>query len=178
MDWYVLLKTAHVTAAILWVGGGFLGMMLGLQAERSRDDAQLIGVITQLGWCADRVFVPAGIGTLLTGLATMWVGELWGESWVWLGLGGIAMTIGMGMGLLGPRVQKAIALAKASDQAGAVKLIRQILALTRFDAALLLAIVAIMVLKPSFADWPVLATIGAAIALVGALSLPRALQQA
>jgi uncharacterized membrane protein len=178
MDWYVLLKTLHVTAAVLWVGGGFLGLMLGVQAERSRDTGQLIAVVGQLGWCADRVFVPAGIGTLITGIATTWVGGLWSESWVWLGLAGIATTIGMGMGVLGPRVASAVALAKAGELDRAASMVRKVLALARFDAVMLLAVVAVMVLKPSFTDWPVLTLIGTAIAAVGALSLPRALQSA
>ena len=67
MDWYVLFKFLHVTSAVIWIGGAFIMIMLGVKADRAKDDAEIVGVVRQVAWAADRIYVPASIATLVFG---------------------------------------------------------------------------------------------------------------
>ena len=100
MDLYTLLKTLHVLSAIAWVGGGLLGSTLAIRAARRGDD-MLLAAMAQLAWCADHVFVPAAVATLAFGLGMTWLGGLWLETWILIGLGGIAATSGPRRGRAG-----------------------------------------------------------------------------
>lgn len=175
MDLFSVLKTLHVLSATAWVGGGLLGTALGMMAARSRSDEQLLDTIAQLKWCAQRIFVPASLATLAFGLGMTWLGDLWLDLWVLIGLGGIAAVIVLGATVLGPRIERILALRAAGRSADAVRLARQVLLAASFDGTILVLVVIDMVLKPTLDDWPILAGLGA-IALVAVLVLvPRAL---
>jgi hypothetical protein len=178
MDLYSIVKTLHVLSAIVWVGGGMLMLTLGLRAARSRSDAALLATMAQMGFCGPRIFMPASLATLGFGLAMTWLGNLWLEAWVLVGLGGIAILIVLGATALGPRIGRVLALEAKGRGDEAVLLARQVLLAASFDGTLLVLVVIDMVLKPAFADWPLLAGL-AAVALVSALVfMPRALAPA
>jgi hypothetical protein len=175
MDLYTVLKTLHVLSSTAWVGGGLVATALGFAAARKSTHEGLLDTIAQLQWCAQHVFVPASFATLAFGLGMTWLGGLWLETWVLLGLAGIALTIALGLGVLGPRIDRIIELRKTGESAEAVRLARQVLLAASFDGAILVLVVIDMVLKPALGDWPVLAGMGA-VALIAALALlPRAL---
>jgi hypothetical protein len=94
---------------------------------------------------------------------------------VLIGLCGIAAVIVLGATVLGPRIERILALRAAGRSADAVRLARQVLLAASFDGTILVLVVIDMVLKPTLDDWPILAGLGA-IALVAVLVLvPRAL---
>ena len=158
MDWYIILKFLHVASAVIWIGGAFVMIMLGAKAERSKDDSQLVGVVLQVAWAGERIYVPASISTLVFGLAVATIGGLWGNLWVILGLVGVAITIGLGIAVLTPRAKKVETGFKAGGATPAVvALSREILTIAKFDAVLLFTIIADMVLKPEASDWVTLA---------------------
>ena len=77
MDLSTLLKFAHICAAILWVGGGFAVIIAGiLLAGRSTAETQL-AVVRATVLLAPRLFVPASIFTLASGVALLFVAG-WG----------------------------------------------------------------------------------------------------
>ena len=176
MELYSILKMLHVLSATAWVGGGLVGTALGLMAARSRTDEALLDTIAQLEWSARRVFVPASFATLAFGLGMTWLGGLWLDAWVLVGLGGIAAVIALGAGVLGPRIERILALRAAGQSGDAVRLARQVLLAASFDGTILVLVVVDMVLKPALGDWPILAGMGG-VAIVAALVLmPRALR--
>ena len=178
MDPYSLLKTLHVLSATAWVGGGLMGIALGFTAARSRSDEALLDTMAQLEWCARRIFVPCSFATLGFGLGMTWLGNLWLDAWIVVGLVGIAAVIAMGIVVLGPRIDRLLALRAAGRTLDAVRLARQVLLAASLDGVLLVLIVIDMVLKPASDDWPVLVAM-LAIALIAALLLlPRALATA
>ena len=157
MDWYTLVKFLHVGSAVIWVGGAFVMIMLGAMAERAKNDTELVGVVRQVAWAAERIYVPASIATLVFGVITAWIGRLFGNLWVILGLIGVASTIGLGIIVLTPRAKKAEAGFKAGGTTPEVVAIsREMLTIAKFDAVLLFTIIADMVLKPSVNDWVIL----------------------
>jgi uncharacterized membrane protein len=170
MDWYALFKFLHVASAVIWIGGAFVMIMLGVKAERSKSDTELVGVVRQVAWAGERIYVPASISTLVFGLIVAWLGVLWSNLWVILGLVGVAITIGMGILVLTPRAKKVEAGYAAGGVTPAVVAIsREILTLAKFDAVLLFTVVADMVLKPGTDDWILLVVM--AVVLVAAAAI-------
>jgi len=154
MDWYSIFKFLHVASAVIWIGGAFVMTMLGARAQRARDDRQMVDVVLQVAWAGDHIYVPASIATLVFGVTVATIGGLWGNLWVSLGLVGVAITIGLGVGVLTPRAKKTDAGFKADGATPAVvALSREILTIAKFDMVLLFTVIADMVLKPEASDW-------------------------
>ena len=149
MDWYTIFKFLHVAAAVIWIGGAFIMIMLGAQAQRSKNDDEMVGVVRQVGWAADRIYVPSSMATLIFGLITAGLGNLWSQLWVSLGLVGVVATIALGVLVLTPRAKKVQAgFAAGGVTAEVVAVSREILTIAKFDAVLLFTVIADMVLKP------------------------------
>ncbi len=167
MDWYLVLKFLHVSAAVIWIGGAFIMVMLGVRASGKSDDKAIIDIVRQVAWAADRVYVPASVATLVLGLLLAWYAALWSSLWVILGLIGVATTVGLGIVVLTPMAKKVEAAFRAGRVGPDVTATcREILTIARFDLVLLFTVIADMVLKPGLSDWPVLAVM--ALALVAA----------
>ena len=109
MDWYTLFKLLHVLTAIVWIGGAFIMLMFGIRAVRQKNDAQLVTIAAQMGWAAERVYVPASAATVVLGLVVATIGQLWTETWVILGLVGMVITMALGILALTPRAKKVAA---------------------------------------------------------------------
>src|SRR5437762_3110727 len=105
MDWYTLFKFLHVASAVIWIGGAFIMIALGVRAERGKNDAEMVSVVRQVAWAAERIYVPSSISTLIFGLIAATIGVLWGELWIILGLVGVAATIALGVVVLTPRAK-------------------------------------------------------------------------
>src|SRR4051812_29948799 len=97
MDWYTLVKFLHVAFAIIWLGGALSLIVLGAAAYRASKTAEFTSVIRNVVYMAPRVFVPSGLAVLVMGLIMAFLGDLWGQLWVILGLVGFAVTFGLGI---------------------------------------------------------------------------------
>jgi hypothetical protein len=178
MDWYFFLKFLHLAAAVIWIGGAFIMMVLGARADRAKDDAAIVGVVRQVAWSADHIYVPASVATLIFGLLLAWLGNLWSNLWIILGLVGVAATITLGVAVLTP-LSKKVAAGYAAGGASpeVVATCREILTIAKFDCVLLFAVIADMVLKPAASEWIVLLVIAVAIVVAGVLWLPPAFRK-
>ncbi len=175
MDWYTIVKLLHVTAAVIWLGGGFMMLVLGTRAERSGDAASMLHVMGSMAALGNLVFMPASALTLLTGLMMAWLWIGFGDLWIVIGLAGAAMTFLTGVLFLKPVGDRIAAMAAKEGPTPAVlaegaKLIR----IGKFDYSVMLVIIADMVIKPSWGDHAVIGVMGATVVL-GALMflMPR-----
>lgn len=172
MDWYSIFKFLHVGSAVIWIGGAFIMVMLGVKADRAKADAEMVGVVRQVAWAAERIYVPASVATLVFGLITTWIGGLWATLWVGLGLLGVAATIALGVVVLTPRAKKVEAgYTSGGVTTDVVATCREILTIAKFDLVLLFTVIADMVLKPSLGDWLTLLLMVAVIAAAAAIWL-------
>ena len=149
--WYSAFKAVHVIAAMIWIGGGALLMILGIVAERRRDPVELATVARQAAMVGEKLFAPAGIVVVAMGVAMMvntnWG---WGKFWVIAGLVGYAITFVTGVGVLSPMTKKIAALTETkgpNDPQTAAALTR-VLPIVRIDVTMLLLVVVDMVVKP------------------------------
>lgn len=82
---YPVLKTIHILAAVVWVGGLTL-IILAILYERRDEMEGLLVVAKQADWVGTRVFVPASLVTLGFGLAAAFKGSWdFGNAWIIIG---------------------------------------------------------------------------------------------
>jgi uncharacterized membrane protein len=157
MDWYSLIKLLHVISAIIWLGGGFALVVLGIAGDRARDDEAVGRIVDHVIFLTPRLLMPAAIGAFTFGAIATWM--VWSLSylWIWIGLVGFASTFVMGFFVLRPRSEafgKVTAAEGYSDRA--IAMARDLLAHAKFDYVMMFIVVADMVFKPSLNDWPLL----------------------
>ena len=145
-----VLLFVHVTAVVIWIGGGHLAQLLAVRAIRSGDATRMAGVALDIEWVGKRVLVPTAALTLLSGAwLVSSVGYDWGSSWVSVGLGVWLLSFLAGAFFLGPesgRIGKAIeAQGPESPEVG--QRIRRILMVARVELVLLLFAVFAMTTK-------------------------------
>ena len=171
MDLSTLLKFAHVLAAVLWVGGGFTVILAGiLLASRSTADTQL-AIVRATVLLAPRLFVPASIFTLASGVALLFVAGWGWQPFTVLGLAGVIFTAGFGALVLGPSCERALKLAETHGAEAAIPSLRRTQRLAMIDYAVQFAIVFLMVIKPSWSDFAVYGGMASVIALAALAAL-------
>lgn len=150
---YNTLKFLHVLAAITWVGSGIYSQVLATRVLRENDPGHMGVVARDIGIMAKVLFMPASIAVLVFGITLVAYSPAWnfGQTWVLIGLGGIAATIITGAGFLGPESERLGKLAGEGHTAAepdVQRRIRKIVGIARIDLVVLIVVVAVMVFKP------------------------------
>jgi uncharacterized membrane protein len=169
MDFYSIFKFLHVVAAMAWVGGGVTIFAMAIFAERAKDDAEMMRIMGSVGMMAMRWFMPSSLLTLIFGFVMTFLGGLWTELWVLLGLVGFAATFCTGHFVLRIKAMEAGKLMQEGRVAEAAVVGKRLLQVSKFDYTMLFLVVADMVFKPHWTDY---VTLGAfATVLVAAAYL-------
>jgi uncharacterized membrane protein len=92
------LHLAHIAAAIVWLGGGVVLSLVGLRARQSEDLAVLGEFARNLSYIGLRVFTPAVIVVLLSGIGLVLLNSEFNftQLWVRLALGGFILAFLIG----------------------------------------------------------------------------------
>jgi uncharacterized membrane protein len=150
-SWYGVFKAIHVLAAILWLGGGAAITVLAWQAQRTKDNAQLLQIGKQAEWLSMRVFVPSALVVVAMGVVLMHKGD-WGYGHFWTLFGLIAWGVSfvVGAAFLGPesgRLAKLIET-KGPEDPEVLARLNRIISVARTDVVLILLIAIDMIAKP------------------------------
>jgi uncharacterized membrane protein len=171
MDFATTLKFAHVLAAVLWVGGGFTTIVSSIVlAGRSPAETQL-AIVRATVLLAPRLFIPASIFTLASGVTLLFVAGWGWQPFTVLGLAGVLFTATFGALVLGPSCERALKLADTHGAEAAIPSLRRVQRLAMMDYAIQFAIVFLMVVKPSWSDFAVFGGIASVIALAALAAL-------
>ena len=150
-NWYQVFKSIHVLAAIIWLGGGAMITVLAWQAQRAKDNAQLLQIGKQAEWLSMRLFVPASLLVLAMGIVLMHKGD-WGYGHFWALFGLIAWGVSfvVGAAFLGPEAGRLAKLieAKGPEDPEVIARLNRIISVARADVVLVLLVAADMVAKP------------------------------
>lgn len=170
MDWYTLVKFAHIACAVVWVGGGFALMLSAVRADRAGDITGTLQIMRMTGDLGNRLFMPMSMLTLIFGLVMCWFWVGFGDLWIVIGLAGFTVSALIGSMIFKPTANRMNALiAKEGVTPAALAEGRRILRIARFDYAVMLVVVADMVLKPRLDQVGVMAVMAAVLA-AGAVS--------
>jgi hypothetical protein len=102
---YELWLFLHLSAVVVWIGGAVLGQVFGVLTQRARDPLESAAYGRNMGWVATRVFLPASIVVILTGMALVGDGNWrWSEPFVVVGLVGGLGIIVVAFGYVTPRL--------------------------------------------------------------------------
>lgn len=165
MEIYLIVKLLHVLAAMVWLGGGFCLLTIGIIADRTRNAEELLRLMQTIAYLGNRMFVPAALVTLLCGVAMVWVAWSFSEFWIMLALGGFALSFALGTGIIKPRSDRLLAMAAREGASPAVvEQCREVIRHGKLDYVILFLIVVVMVLKPGLQDHALLAAMGVLLA--------------
>jgi len=149
MTWYELWLFVHITATIVWVGGGLAVQVFGLLTKRAGDPARTAAFARDVSWTALRVFMPSAAVVFASGVALMvetsWS---WGEPFVVFGLVGLAGVSVVAFGFLAPELGRIATVLDTEGPSPAIfARLRSRIILARVLSGLLLAIVFMMTVK-------------------------------
>jgi uncharacterized membrane protein len=151
MDLYELLLAIHVLAAVVWVGGATALQVLAFRTVRTDDGARIAYFSGEAEWVGMRIFFPASVIVLLAGIGLVLEGS-WGfdQLWILLGLAGIAFSIVVGAGFLGPESGriKGLMEARGPEDVEVKERISRIFRISRIELGVLLLIVLDIAIKP------------------------------
>jgi uncharacterized membrane protein len=167
MTWYEFLLFVHIAAVVIWVGAGFLLVVLAIRADRTDDEAQIKRILDDNTWLATHLFIPASLTVFAAGiLATIDGPWEFDQLWIVLGLCGYAATFLTGLTILRPRGDRIAAMIAADGGMTPVSLAetRRLLALARIDYVVLFLVIADMVIKPTGDDAGTLLVMAAILA--------------
>jgi uncharacterized membrane protein len=147
---YTALKSFHVLAAVIWVGGAAMSQVLAIRATRANEPARIVGVLGDIEFVGTRVFLPSSLLLVATGFGLIADGDLDFELWIVLGLIVWALSAATGSGFLGPESGRIAAIvgSEGPDSPAALARIRRIFLISRIELLLLVLIVFDMVIKP------------------------------
>jgi len=170
MSWYEFLLFAHITAAVVWLGGSFAFQMYGWVVRRGGDPEEMARFAGRAGSLSERMFVPASLLVILAGVGLMLEGNWdWGRLWVVFALVTFAASFVTGLFVISPMAKK-IPVVGPTTPAGQ-SLIQRLFAILRVDLAFMYAIVFAMVVKPTTGDGWVIAVAAAMLVALTAVFL-------
>lgn len=148
MDAFEIYKFLHVSAAIVWIGGGVFGAILTERAKAATHEHRL-GIARDMAVVSGRVFGPAALLTLVFGILMVVTTDAitFGQTWVVVGLVAIGLSFVLGAGILGPQSARLVAALEERDET-ALDRLRRVALVSYADLLILLVAVWVMVTKP------------------------------
>jgi hypothetical protein len=172
MTLYELLLFLHIAAAIIWIGAGFLSLVLGTSYTAEEDEPAMQRFLKDQERLSLRLFVPASLTVLLLGIALVIESDAWSfdQLWIVLGLIGYAATFITGLFLIKPTIERIGAMERESGRItpSLRTEIRKLIVKSRLDYVVLTLVVFDMVVKPTGDDTGVL--VGMAIVLLAGIA--------
>jgi uncharacterized membrane protein len=151
---YELWKFLHVVAAIVWLGAGVTLYLQFSYLGMRRDSEGLLKMTLMAEWMGPRVFAPASIATLVSGIIMVVTtdGLEFSEPFITIGFAGVIASLILGMGFTESRAKQYVALAEAEghDAPGLEPIGREIGRFSLIDLVVLFFVVWAMVVKPTW----------------------------
>ena len=149
MTWYEFWLFLHVTAVIVWIGGGAAIQIFGILTKRAADPAKTAFFAQNVSWTVQRVLLPASLLTLASGFGLVSQGNWdWDEPFVAYGLFAWAAVSAVAFGYLGRALGRAgKRLATEGPSPPLALQMRNLVWLSRALLVVLLTIVFMMTVK-------------------------------
>jgi uncharacterized membrane protein len=175
MTLYELLLFIHIGASIIWIGAGFLSLLLATTYDRESDEVAIKRFLHDQEWLAMRLFIPASLVVVIFGIALVIESDAWSfdQLWIVLGLIGYAATFVTGLFFIKPASERIAGEMESQGGRLSPRLradIRKLIVTARVDYVTFALVVFDMVAKPTGDDVGVLVAmaviLGAGIAYI------------
>jgi uncharacterized membrane protein len=147
---YELLVYVHILSAIVWVGGAIYAQILAVRVSRASDPAELPMLARHTAWLGLRVFLPASLLIIVSGVAMTIQAWAFEQAWIAIAIVLWIVSAALGAIYIGPRVAKVSALfdAEGPTSTSARTLLDRLFLVSRLELLSFFVIVALMVFKP------------------------------
>jgi uncharacterized membrane protein len=147
---YQLLLYVHILSAITWVGGAIYAQLIALRVSRASDPAELPIIARHTAYLGLRVFLPASLLIIITGVAMTLQAWSFGQTWIAIAVALWVLSAALGGIYVGPRVAKVAELfeAEGPTSENARGLLNRLFLVSRLELVSFFVIVALMVFKP------------------------------
>jgi len=149
---YGFLKFLHVVSVIVWVGGVAALSVVAWRMRNERDRQALTALVRQASTYGERVAGPASFIVLLTGPIMVGMAHIgFGTFWVLWGFAGLTAHFWIGATALRRRTSALLRLASggSGDDSAILVAARSLWSAQLIYLAIMAAVVAAMVLKPT-----------------------------
>ena len=168
MEFQDAVALLHIVASLIWVAGGVATVLTGtLRKARASADEQ-VAQLKSLTFLGIYFFFPAMVIAVGTGLAIVMTAPDGWQPFAILGLIGVAATLAFNALILHPTGRRAVAIARDRGTIAALVELKRFSRQAKFDLALRISVVGVMMIKPDWQDYLALGGI-AAILAIGAL---------
>jgi uncharacterized membrane protein len=143
VSWYEFALFVHIFAAVVWAGGSLTAQALAFRIVRTNDPRRMAGFAKDIERIGMALYFPASVLLLAFGFVLVHEGG-WGYPfWVVFGLVVLGLSAVAGMAFFGPESARIGRLIEqhGPDYPEVQSRIRRILALTRIELVLLIAVV-------------------------------------
>ncbi len=169
MTLYELLLFIHIGASIIWIGAGFLSLLLATTYDRESDEVAIKRFLHDQEWLAMRLFVPASLVVVIFGIALVIESDAWSfdQLWIVLGLIGYAATFVTGLFFIKPASERIAGEMEREGGRLSPRLradIRKLIVTARVDYVTFALVVFDMVAKPTGDDVGVLVAMAVILA--------------
>jgi uncharacterized membrane protein len=149
LSWYELWLFLHVSGAVVWIGGATMLQVFGVLTARAADPAKSAFFARSAAWTVLRVFLPAAVVILGSGIALVERGNWdWGEPFIVFGLAAIAAVSLVAFGYLGGAMRRAGMQLESEGPSPALGLrVRNLVWLSRLLLAVLAVTLFMMTVK-------------------------------
>src|SRR3954452_13265996 len=111
MSRYEFLLFLHLASAIVWIGSNVMLQILATMTERAKDDATFAKLFGYAAELAPKLFVPAGLLTVVFGIGMVADGPwTFDQLWLVLALIGFAGAFGVGIAVFKPESERIAAM--------------------------------------------------------------------
>ncbi len=152
MDLYSLLLFLHLSAVIVWVGGGVMFNLIAGRATKTNDPEAIARIAEESIVLGSRYYTPAALVTLGAGIGLVLEGNWgFGRLWILIGIAAIIISSVLGMAYFGKEAQALATEARTRGyDEGVEARQRRIKLIAKAEVAMLFLVVVAMVFKPEF----------------------------
>lgn len=170
MDVRLALAVLHITASLVWVAGGVATVLTGISRKARATADEQVAQLQSLTFLGIYLFFPAMIIAVGSGLAMVMTSPEGWQPFAVLGLIGVAATLGFNALILHPTGRRAVAIAGERGTIAALVELKRFSRLAKFDLALRVSVVAVMMIKPGWTDYGSLGVLAAILAIGAVVS--------
>ncbi|MBL9047091.1 MAG: hypothetical protein JNK34_07235 [Tabrizicola sp.] len=170
MEFQDAVALLHIVASLIWVAGGVATVLTGtLRKARASADEQ-VAQLKSLTFLGIYFFFPAMVIAVGTGLAMVMTSPGGWQPFAVLGLIGVAATLAFNALILHPTGRRAVAIAGERGTIAALVELKRFSRQAKFDLALRISVVGVMMIKPGWADYGALGMLAAILAIGAVVS--------